>query len=136
MLSAHYLRGYRNLHHISNYEIGNKPQLNNYFINVANGLGAHLFMNCEAQSLYPHRHLLEEEQFQTCFNDYHALMVAARVGKDGYVRQIAVYNTSEDDTCARYVSWAIFEILWGTAINRSTGEEEPLTRARMSMSPV
>ena len=35
-------------------------------------------------------------------------MAAARVGKGGYVRQIAGYNASEDDTCARYVSWAIF----------------------------
>ena len=69
-----------------------KPQFNNYFINVVKNLGAHLFMNCEAQSLYPYRSLLEEEQFTTCFNDYHDLMVAARVGKDGYVRQIAGYT--------------------------------------------
>ena len=60
-------------------------------------------------------------------------MVAARVGRDGYVRKIAGYKTGEDDTRARYVSWAIFEILWGTALNRDTEEEEPLTRARVSM---
>ena len=30
----------------------------------------------------------------------------------------------------------IFEILWGTALNRDTDEEEPLTRARMSMCHV
>ena len=53
-------------------------------------------------------------------------MVAARVGRDGYVRKIAGYKTGEDDTRARYVSWAIFEILWGTAINRNTKKEEPL----------
>ena len=52
-------------------------------------------MNCEAGSLYPHRALLEEAQFTVCFNDYQDLMVAARVGKDGYVRQIAGYNTNE-----------------------------------------
>jgi hypothetical protein len=52
-------------------------------------------MICEAQSIYPYKYLLEEEQFQTCFNDYRDLMVAARVGKDGYVRQIAGYNTNE-----------------------------------------
>ena len=63
-------------------------------------------------------------------------MVAARAGRDGYVRQIAGYKTGEDDTRARYVSWAIFEILWGTALNRDTDEEEPLTRARMSMCHV
>ena len=30
----------------------------------------------------------------------------------------------------------IFEILWGTALNRDTDEEEPLTRARMIMCHV
>ena len=93
-------------------------------------------MNCEAGSLYPHRALLEEAQFNVCFNDYQDLMVAARVGKDGYVRQIAGYNTGENDTRARYVSWAIFEIVWGTTVHRETGEEEPLSRARMEMCRV
>jgi len=113
-----------------------KPQFNNYFINFVKNLGAHLFMNCEAGSLYPHRALLEEAQFTVCFNDYQDLMVAARIGKDGYVRQIAGYNTGENDTQARYVSWAIFEIVWGTTVHRETGEEEPLSRARMTMSRV
>ena len=70
-------------------------------------------MNCEAGSLYPHRALLEEARITTCFNDYHDLMVASRIGKEGYIRQIAGYNTNEDDTRIRYVSWAIFEIYWG-----------------------
>ena len=95
-----------------------------------------MFVNCEAQSIYPYRSLLEEEQFKTCFNEYRDLMAAARVGRDRYVRQIAGYNTGEDDTSARYVPGAIFEIMWGTAINRSAEEEEPLTRARMSMCRV
>jgi hypothetical protein len=95
-------------------KIGDKPQFNNCFINVVKNPGAHIIMKCEAQSLYPYKYLLEEEQFPTCFNDYRDLMVAAHVGKDGYVRQIAGYNSGEDDTRARYVSWAIFEILWGT----------------------
>ena len=56
-------------------KIGNKPQFNNYFINVAKNLGAHLFVNCEAQSMYPYRSLLEEEQFKTCFNEYRDLLV-------------------------------------------------------------
>ena len=38
-------------------------------------------MNCEAGSLYPHRERLNEVDFKTCFNDYHDLMVAARIGK-------------------------------------------------------
>ena len=82
-------------------KIGDKPQFNNYLIDVVKNLGAHLFANCDAQSLYPYRFLLEEEQFITCFNDYRDLMVAARVGRDGYVRQIDGYKTGEDDTCAR-----------------------------------
>jgi hypothetical protein len=75
-------------------KIGDKPQFNNYVIKVVKNLGAHLFMNCEAQSLYPYRSLFEGEQFTTCFsNDYHDLMVAARVGKNVYVRHIAAYKT-------------------------------------------
>ena len=70
-------------------------------------------MNCEAGSLYSRRELLEEVRITTCFNDYHDLMVAARIGKGGYILQIAGHNTSEDDTRIRYVSWAIFEIYWG-----------------------
>ena len=33
-------------------KIGDKPQFNNYFINVVKNVGAHLFVNYEAQSLY------------------------------------------------------------------------------------
>ena len=70
----------------------NKTQFNNYFINVIKNFCGHLFMNCEAGSLYPHRERLEEVQFKTCFNDYHDLMVAARIGKDGDIRQVAGYQ--------------------------------------------
>ena len=70
-----------------------KPQFNNYFINVIKNLGAHLFMNCEAGSLYPFRERLKEAKITTCFNDYHDLMVAARIANEGYIRQIAGYNT-------------------------------------------
>ena len=63
-------------------------------------------------------------------------MVAARIGKNGSVRQIAGYQSDPNDTRTRYVSWAIFEIAWGTAINRNTGEEGDLTRGRMSMHRV
>ena len=66
----------------------NKTQFNNYFINVIKNFGGHLFMNCEAGSLYPHRERLDEVDFKTCFNDYHGLMVAARLGKDGYIKQL------------------------------------------------
>ena len=109
-------------------KFGNKPKFNNYFINVVKNLGAHLFMNCDAGSRYPHKALLEEARFTTCFNDYRDSMVAARLKKGGYVRQIAGYNTCEDDTRVRYVSWAIFEVYWGKTKHRDTEIEEPLTR--------
>ena len=105
----------------------NKSQFNNYFINVIKNFGGHLFINCEAGSLYPHRARLEEVQMQTCFNDYHDLMVAARIGKDGYIRQIAGYCTDENDTRVRQVSWAIFEVSWGKTKDRDTDEIVDLT---------
>ena len=113
-----------------------KSQYNNYFINVIKNFGGHLFMNCEAGSLYPYRARLEEAQIKTCFNDYHDLMVAARVGKDGYIRQIPGYCTDEIDTRVRQVSWAIFEVSWGKTKHRDTEEIEALTRARMKMTRV
>ena len=93
-------------------------------------------MNCEAGSLYPYRKRLEEVKITTCFNDYHDLMVAARIGKGGYIRQIAGYNTSEDDTRILCVSWAIFEVSWGKTKHRDTQELEDLTRARMKMTRI
>ena len=63
-------------------------------------------------------------------------MVAARIGKNGSVRQIAGYKTDPNDKRPRFVSWAIFEIVWGTTLNRHTGEEDGLTRGRMSMDRV
>ena len=60
-------------------------------------------------------------------------MVAALIKKERYVRQIAGYHTSEDDTRIRYVSWAIFDVYWGIKKQRDTEIEEPLTRARMKM---
>ena len=64
-----------------------------------------------AQSLYLHRALLEDENFKTCFNHHHHMMIAARIWKDGYIRQTAGYRTGEDDTRPTYVSWAICEVL-------------------------
>ena len=113
-----------------------KPQYNNYFINVIKNLGPHLFMNCDAGSLYPYRKRLEEAKITTCFNDYHGLTVAARIGKEGYIKQISGYNTSEDDLCIRRVSCAIFEVSWGKTKHRDTQEIEDLSRARMKMTRV
>ena len=94
------------------------------------------FLNCEATSLYESRECLEESGWKTCFNDFTDLMCAARLGKDRYITHIACYSSDDDDTNPRFVSWAIFEIVWGKTLNRSTGEEEDLTRSRMSMNRV
>ena len=64
------------------------------------------------------------------------LMVAARIGKEGYIWQTAGYNTSEDDTRIRYVSWAIFEVSSGKTKHRDTQELEDLSRARMTMTRI
>ena len=69
-------------------------------------------MNCEANSIFESRERLEESGWKTCFNDFTDLMRAARLGKDGYITQIAGYSTEDDDTNPRFVSWAIFEITW------------------------
>ena len=67
---------------------------------------------------------MEEGGYEVCFNDYQDLMVAARIGRNGSVRQIAGYPTDPNDTRPRFVSWAIFEIVRGTTLNRQTGEQE------------
>ena len=94
------------------------------------------FMNCEAGSNFEHKERIEEGGYTVCFNDYQDLMVAARIGRNGSVRQIAGYKTDPHHTRPRFVSWAIFGIVWGTTLNRHTGEEETLTRGRMSMHRV
>ena len=93
-------------------------------------------MNCEAASVFEHKECNEEGGCTVCFNDYQNLMVAARIGRNGSVKQIAGYKTDPNDTGARFVSWAIFESVWGTTLNRSTGEEENFTKGRMSMHRV
>ena len=116
--------------------IGDKPLYNNFFVNVVKNLRTHLFKNCEAASIFEHKERIEGGGYTVCFNDYQDLMVAARIGRNGSVRQIAGYQTDPNDTRPRFVSWAIFEIVWGTTLNRQTGEEETLTRGRMSMHRV
>ena len=93
-------------------------------------------MNSEAASIFEHKERIEEGGYTVFFNDDQDLMVAARIGRNGYVKQIASYKTDPNDARARFVSWAIFEIMRGTTLNRSTGEEENLTRGRMSMHRV
>ena len=40
--------------------IANKPLYNNFFVTAIRNLAAHLFLNCEASTLYEHREGLEE----------------------------------------------------------------------------
>ena len=115
--------------------VGDRLMYNNFCVNVVKNLKTHLFMNFETGSIFKHRKRIEEGGYTVCFNDYHDL-VAARIGKDGYVKQIAGYDTDPNDPRPRVISWAIFEIVWGTTINRQSKEEEPLTRARMQMHRV
>ena len=61
--------------------IGDKPLYNNFFVTAIKNLAAHLFLNCEAASLYESRERLEESGWKTCFNDFTDLMCAARLGK-------------------------------------------------------
>ena len=99
-------------------------------------LRSHLFTNCEAAAIYEHRARIKQGGYEACFNDYQDWMVATRIGKNGSVRQSAGYKTDPNDTRSRFVSWAIFETVWGTTLNRQTGEEEKLTVRRMSMHRV
>ena len=110
-------------------EIGDKTQYNNFFINVVKNMATHIFLNCEAITIYPHRERLSENGYTVCFNDWHDLMCAARVGRNGTVRQIAGYKEPEGDTKRRYVSWAIFEICFGETLDRE-GAVTPLARGR------
>ena len=83
---------------------------NNFFVSAIKNLKAHLFMNCEAGTIFQSQDRLKEAGWSVCFNDWQDLLVAARLGTDGYIKQIAGYKTDADDTRPRYVSWAIFEI--------------------------
>ena len=73
--------------------IGDRPLYNNFFVNVVKNLRSHLFMTCEAASIYEHRARIEEGGYKVCFNHYQDLMVAARVGRNGSVRQTAGYRS-------------------------------------------
>ena len=113
----------------------NKSQFNNYFINVIKNFGGHLFMNCEAGSLYPHRERLDEVDFKTCFNDYHDLMVAARLERMGISSKLLVITqmttTHEFDKSHGQSSKYL-----GKTKDRDTDEIVDLTRARMRMTRV
>ena len=75
-----------------------KPAYNNFFVTAIKSLKAHVFLNCEAGSIFQSQDRLKEGGWDLCFNDWNDLMVAARLGKDGYIKQVAGYKTKTDDT--------------------------------------
>eukprot|EP00435_Cladocopium_sp_Y103_P052346 s2970_g16.t1 len=118
-------------HHQVDFE--DQPVFNNYFVTAVKNLGAHIFLNCEATTISQDRQDFMYGGWTMCFNNYHDLLCMARVGRDGYVKCIAGYDTEEDDTRKRYVSWAIFEIKFAKTVDRATCEEEELIHARLHM---
>ena len=117
-------------------DLNERPQPYNSFINSIKELGAHIFLNCEAGSLFPFRGDLQSGGWHTCFNGYTDLMCAARLGRGASIKQIAGPSANEGDTRERYISWAIFEIIFGETVSRDTSDVEPLTRAQMHMCRV
>ena len=105
--------------------LDNKPAFNNFFISAVKNLKSHLLLNCEAVTLVPIKERLEEAGWELCFNDWQDLLCAARLGKNGYVKQIAGYQISKDDAQPRYVSWAIFEIKWGSTKDDTQTRKNP-----------
>ena len=118
-----------------NFEnINGNTMYNNFFVQMIRNLGAHIFLNCEASTIFKHRAILEEAGWTMCFNDWTDLMCAARVGKGGTVKQIAGPNEGSKDKKQRYISWAIFEINFGKTRERDDGTKEiDLTKARMNV---
>ena len=47
------------------------------------------------------------------------------------VSMIGLIMSTQEDTKARYVSWAIFEVKFGKTLDRSTSQEVDMTRSRM-----
>eukprot|EP00435_Cladocopium_sp_Y103_P018719 s3220_g4.t1 len=114
-------------------DLEERPVFNNYFVTAIKNLGAHIFLNCEASTIYPYKEEFLYGGWTYAFNDCNDLLCMARVGKGGYVQRMAGYDSEEGDTRERYVSCAIFEVKFGWTVDRSTHQEEELTHARLHM---
>ena len=91
---------------------------NNLFLQMLKNLRAHLLLVCEAATLEPHQKYLQDHGWSFCFNDAKDLCVLARLGEKGSIVQIG--GPKEDDVWSgpnRKVSFGIFEICWGLAVN-------------------
>ena len=94
---------------------------NNLFLQMLKNLRAHIMLVCEAATLEPHQNYLQDHGWSFCFNDAKDLCVLARLGKEGSIVQVG--GPKEDDVWSgpnRKVSFGIFEICWGLAVNRET----------------
>ena len=100
------------------------PEHNNLFLQMLKNLRAHIMMVCEAGPLEPHRQYLESHGWSLCSNDAKDLRCLARLGMNGKIVQIGgPQEENQEDIWngpTRKVSFAIFEIIWGQAIPRST----------------
>ena len=97
------------------------PENNNLFLQMLKNLRAHITLVCEAATLEPHQKYLQDHGWSFCFNDAKDLCVLARLGKDGSIVQIG--GPREEDVWSgpiRKISFGIFEICWGLAVNRET----------------
>ena len=94
---------------------------NNLFLQMLKNLRAHIMLVCEAGTLEPHQKYLQDHGWSLCFNDAKDLCVLARLGKDGSIVQIG--GPKDDNVWSgpnRKISFGIFEICWGLAIDRET----------------
>ena len=94
---------------------------NNLFLQMLKNLRAHIMLVCEAGTLEPHQKYLQDHGWSLCFNDAKDLCVLARLGKDGSIVQIG--GPKDENVWSgpnRKISFGIFEICWGLAIDRET----------------
>ena len=94
---------------------------NNLFLQMLKNLKAHIMLVCEAGTLEPHQKYLQDHGWSFCFNDAKDLCVLARLGKDGSIVQIG--GPKDDNVWSgpnRKISFGIFEICWGLAVDRET----------------
>eukprot|EP00434_Breviolum_minutum_P035546 symbB.v1.2.031468.t1/scaffold3657.1/size52529/4 len=94
---------------------------NNLFLQMLKNLRAHIMLVCEAGTLEPHQKYLQDHGWSLCFNDAKDLCVLARLGKDGSIVQIG--GPKDDNVWSgpnRKISFGIFEICWGLAVDRET----------------
>eukprot|EP00435_Cladocopium_sp_Y103_P007060 s520_g2.t1 len=74
-------------------DLEDRPVFNNSFVTAIKNLGAHIFLNREASTIFPYKEEFLYGGWTYACNDYHDLLCMARVGKGGYVQRIAGWMT-------------------------------------------